>query len=182
MLAQVRRIRDAAGRVAPGPLLVRAGVFLTALGGLLTACPVVVVTSRYLVGLVLLAALPAIWPRGRSATVVALIAVAGWLVATMGFEEPVTLLRLFGITAMLYLMHSLTALAAVLPLDAVAAPEVLSRWIGRALLVVAGSAVPALAVVVIADAARGAYLYASVVGLVAAVTIAGLLAYLQRRR
>ena len=59
-----------------------------------------------------------------------------------------------------------------------AAPEVLSRWIGRALLVVAGSAVPALAVVVIADAARGAYLYASVVGLVAAVTIAGLLASL----
>jgi hypothetical protein len=182
MLDSVQRIRDAVGRVTPGPLLVRAGIFLTALGALLTASPAAVVGSRYLVGLVLLAALPMISPRGRAATYVALITVAGWLLATMGFEEPVTLLRLFGITAMLYLMHSLTALAAVLPHDAVTAPDVLSRWVGRALLVLAASAVPALAVVVIADAARGAYLLASVLGLVAAVTIAGLLAHLQRRR
>jgi hypothetical protein len=182
MLDQVQRIRDTVGRVAPGPLLVRAGTFLTALGALLTASPVVVVTSRYLAGLVLLAALPMLWPRARAATFVALVTVCGWLVATMGFGERITLVRLFGITGLLYLMHSLTALAAVLPHDAVTAPDVLSRWIGRALLVVAASAVPALAVVVIADAVRGAYLLASLAGLVVAVTIAGLLAYLQRRR
>jgi hypothetical protein len=182
ILDQVQRIRSTVVRFTPGPLLVRAGIFVTAVGALLTAYPAIVVASRLVVGLVLLAAVPMIAPRGRWTTLVALIAVCGWLFATMGYAERVTLFRLLGITGLLYLMHSLAALAAVLPHDAVVAPEVLVRWIGRALLVVAASAVPALVVVVIADGLRGAYLLASLAGLVVAVTIAGLLAYLQRRR
>ena len=182
ILDQVQRIRTTVERCTPGPLLVRAGIFVTALGALLTGYPAALVASRLVLGLVLLAAVPMIAPRGRSATFVALVAVCGWLYATMAYEEPVTLFRLFGIAGLLYLMHSLAALAAVLPHDAVVAPEVLVRWIGRALLVVAVSAVPALVVVIIADPLRGAYLLASLVGLVVAVTIAGLLAHLERRR
>lgn len=179
---QVQRLRSAVLRVTPGPLLVRAGVFVTGLGALLTAYPAELVASRMVTALVLLAAIPVIAPRGWWTTVVALATVVGWLYATMGYEEPVTLFRLFGIAGLLYLNHSLAALGAVLPYDAAVAPDVLVRWVGRALLVLAASAVPALAVVVITDALRGAYLFASLGGLVAAVTIAGLLAYLHRRR
>jgi hypothetical protein len=179
---QLQRIWATMARLTPGPLLVRAGIFLTALGALLTAYPAAVVTSRLVLGLVLLAAAPMIVPRGRSTTLVALVAVFGWLLATMGYEEPVTLFRLLGLTGLLYLTHSLAALGAMLPHDAVVAPEVLMRWVTRALLVVAVSAVPALIVVVVADGLRGAYLLASLAGLVVAVTIAALLAYLQRRR
>jgi hypothetical protein len=181
MLDWVRIIRAAAERATAGPLLVRAGVFVTALGALLTAYPAVLIASRVLLGLVLLAAVPMISPRGRGATAVAIFAVAGWLVSTMGYEEPVTLPRLLGIAALLYLTHSLSALAAALPLDAVVAPEVLARWVGRALLVVAASAVPALVLLIVADAVQGAFLLASLVGLAVAVGITALLTYLLRR-
>jgi hypothetical protein len=181
MLDWIQRIRAAAERATPGPLLVRAGVFVTALGALLTAYPADLLASRVLLGLVLLAAVPMIAPRGRGATVVAIFAIAGWLVATMGYQEPITLPRLFSLTGLLYLTHSLAALAAALPLDAVVAPEVLARWVGRALLVVAASAVPALVVLIVADAVRGAFLLASLVGLAFAVGITALLTYLLRR-
>jgi hypothetical protein len=178
---QVRRIRDAVDRATPGPLLVRAGIFLTALGALLTAYPLVLITSRLGVGLVLLAAAAMVAPRSWAVTAVALGAVCGWLISTMGYEERVTLPRLFGLAGLLYLTHSLAALGAALPMDAVVAPEVLARWIGRAMLVVAGSAVPALVVVLIADALRGAFLLASLVGLAAAAGLTALLTYLLRR-
>jgi hypothetical protein len=177
----VRRIRATVESAAPGPLLVRAGIFLTALGALLTAYPTDLVTSRLVLGLMVLAAAAAVAPRSWTVTAVALLAVGGWLYSTMGYEEPVTLPRVFGIAGLLYLTHSLAALGAALPLDAVVNPEVLTRWAGRAMLVVVGSAVPALAVVVIADAVRGAFLLASLLGLAAAVCLAGLLTYLLRR-
>lgn len=182
ILDQVQRLRTAVVRFTPGPLLVRAGIFVTGLGALLTAYPADLVSSRIVLALMLLAAMPMISPRGRWTTLVALATVGGWLYATMAYEERVTLSRLFAIAGLLYLAHSLAALGAVLPYDAVVAPEALARWVGRALLVVAASAVPALAVVIVADALRGASLLASLLGLVIAVTIAGLLAFLQRRR
>ncbi|MBX6356254.1 MAG: hypothetical protein IRZ05_10435 [Micromonosporaceae bacterium] len=181
MLDPLRRFWDAVGRVTPGPMLVRAGIFVTALGALLTAYPTVVVTGRLVAALVLLAAAPAVAPRGRATTLVVLAAVCGWLLATMGFQEPVTLFRLLGLAGLLYLLHSLAALGAALPLDAVVAPEVLARWISRAMLVVAASAVPALVAVAAADALHGAFLLASLVGLVIAVGVAALLTHLLRR-
>jgi hypothetical protein len=155
---------------------------VTALGALVSAYPAVVIASRLVLALLLLAAVPMIAPRGRGATLVALLAVLGWLVSTMGYGEPVRLFRLLGIAGLLYLTHSLAALAAVLPLDAVVAPEVLVRWVGRALLVAAASAVLALVVVVIADAMHGAYLLASLIGLAVAVALTALLAHLLFRR
>jgi hypothetical protein len=178
---QVRRIRDAVERATPGPLLVRAGIFVTALGALLTAYPLILIESRLGVGLVLLAAAAMVAPRSWAVTAVVVGTVCGWLISTMGYEQPVTLPRLFGVAGLLYLTHSLAALAAALPMDAVVAPEVLARWIGRAMLVVAGSAVPALVVVLIADALRGAFLLASLVGLAVAMGLTALLTYLLRR-
>ena len=182
ILDQVQRLRTAVVRFTPGPLLVRAGTFVTGLGALLTAYPADLVSSRMVLALMLLAAMPMIAPRGRWTTLVALATVGGWLYATLAYEEPVTLVRLFGIAGLLYLTHSLAALGAVLPHDAMVAPEVLVRWVGRALLVVAASVVLSLVVVAGADLLRqGEYLAASLVGLAVAVGLAALLAWLLRR-
>jgi hypothetical protein len=177
----IERLQTLVERATPGPLLVRAGIFVTALAALLTAYPAVVVTSRLVLPLVLAAAVPAFAPRRGAPTMLALVTVAGWLVSTMGYREPVTLFRLLGIAGLLYLMHSLAALAAALPYDAVVAPDVLVRWIGRALLVVAASAVLALLVVATADGLHGAYLLASLVGLTLATALTALLTHLLRR-
>ncbi len=178
---QARRIRTFFERAAPGPLLVRGAVAVTAAGALVTAYPDEIITGLGGLALALAAAIPMLAPRGRWVTLVALAAVAGWLLSTMGYGEPVTVWRVFSMAGLLYLMHSMAALAAMLPYDAVVAPEVLARWIGRALLVVAASAVLSLVVLVIADAARGGSVVASLAGLAVAVAIAALLTFLLRR-
>jgi hypothetical protein len=62
------------------------------------------------------------------------------------------------------------------------APEVLAGWLVRALLVVAASAMLALVVLVVGEVVRGGgYLAASLVGLVAAIALAAVLAWLLRR-
>jgi hypothetical protein len=97
--------------------------------------------------------------------------------------EPVTFWRLVGLAAALYLGHSLTALAAVLPYDAIVEPEVLARWLSRAFLVVAASAALALALLVGSAVWGGEpLLIASLLGLGVAVGLAALLAWLLRRR
>lgn len=181
ILGWIQRLQTLVERATPGPLLVRVGIFVTTMAALLTAYPAVIVTSRLVLLLPLAAALPALAPRRGAPTMVALVAVAGWLVSTMGYEEPVTLFRLLGLAGLLYLMHSLAALSAALPYDGVVAPEALVRWVGRALLVVAASAVLAMLVVVTADALRGAYLLASLLGLAIAIAVTGVLTYLLHR-
>ncbi len=177
---QLSRIQRAIRRAAPGPLVVRGGIAICASAALVTAYPWEILATRAVLLLALLAVLPMLAPRGRWVTIVVLATVCGWLISTMGYAQPVTLSRVFVIAAALYLTHSLAALASVLPYDVVVAPEVLGRWIGRALLVVAASAVLSLVVVVIGAAARGANLLASLAGLAVAVAVTALLAHLLR--
>jgi hypothetical protein len=170
-------------RATPVPLGVRCGVFLAGLLAIAVAYPGWVMFSRPGFLLLLLPALPAVRPRGRFPTVVALAAVVGWLVATTAGAERVDLLSLLVLAGALYLLHSLAALAAVLPYDALVGPEVVARWVGRALAVVLGSAV--LAILALAAAGRtgqGADLAAALFGLGVAAALPGLLAWLWRRR
>ena len=113
--AWLLRVRTVTQRATAGPLLVRGGIFLTALGALLTAYPAVLVASQLAVLLAIAAVLPAVLPRGIWPLLTMVIAVAGWLVSTMGYQEPVGLLRVFAIAGLGYLTHSLAALAAALP-------------------------------------------------------------------
>ena len=80
------------------------------------------------------------WPRccrrsGRAGswpTFAALVTVGGWLLATDGLRPSRSRSwRLLAVAALLYLAHTLCALAALLPYDAVVDPELIAALAGR---------------------------------------------------
>ena len=121
-----------ARRVGLGPLLVRGGLFFAGLLAEGMAWPSEVTFNPTGLLLVLAAVLPAVAPHGRLVTVFLLSAVFGWLVATAAYDEPVAYWRLVFLAAGLYGVHTLAALAAVLPTDARVSVGVLAQWLLRA--------------------------------------------------
>ncbi len=160
----------------------RSGVGLAFFGALTVAWPASLVASRYL-GLLLLVALgPMVAPRGRAATIAVLVTVAGWIADTTWYDARIALWRVLAIATLLYLGHTLAALAAVLPYDALVSPGVVAAWLARAGVVVLVSAVvTVLTLGLTAELAGGAFLLATLVGLAAAVGATVLLARLLRR-
>jgi hypothetical protein len=179
---RVRAVRRVLTRMAPGPLLVRAGVLFAGAAALVTAFPNELVFGPGAGIMVVLAALPAVWARARFGTLLALVAVLGWLMSTTLYGDPVTPWRLIALASLMYLAHTLTALAAVLPYDAVVSPEAVGGWLGRALAVIAVSGVLSMGIFVITGRAGGqSFLAASLAGLALAVGLAALLPRLGRR-
>ncbi|MEU5947405.1 hypothetical protein ABZ793_17810 [Micromonospora sp. NPDC047465] len=183
VIERVRAVRYAAARVSLTPLLVRAGIFLTTLVGLVVAYPSQVLLGRPLLALVVVALLPALGPRRVWPTFAALVTVGGWLVATDGYGRPIALWRLLTVAAVLYLTHTLCALAAVLPYDAVVDPDVIVRWLARAGTVLLGAFVLGVLLVEVGGLGDGAgSQLATAAGLLAAVALTALLGWLLRRR
>ncbi|MDM4722523.1 hypothetical protein QTQ03_24100 [Micromonospora sp. WMMA1363] len=182
VIGRIRAIRSAAARVGPVPLLVRAGIFLTALLGLVLAYPSEVLLGRPLVALLLVALLPALSPRRIWPSFAVLVAAAGWLVATDGYGRPIALWRLLAVATLLYLTHTLCALAAVLPYDAVVDPGLVLRWLLRAGAVILGAAVLGVLLVELSGAGGAPGIQAATVaGLVVAAAVTALLGWLLRR-
>ncbi|MFR9776267.1 hypothetical protein ACL02O_09410 [Micromonospora sp. MS34] len=178
-----RAVRYAINRISPTPLLVRAGIFLTVLVGFLVAYPVQAFVPRSLLALAVVAVLPAVGPRRVWPTFAALVTVGGWLLATVGFDRPPALWRLVAVATLLYLAHTLCALAALLPFDAVVDPDLVLRWLARAGGVVLASAVLGIVLAWLGGVGgdRGSQV-ATVAGLLVAVGLSALLGWLLRRR
>ncbi|MGC5018467.1 hypothetical protein [Micromonospora sp. DT47] len=180
---RVRALRAEANRVSLTPLLVRVGVFGTVLVGLLLACPVEMLTARSLLALAVVAVLPAAGPRRGWPTFAALVTVGGWVVASAGYGRPIALWRLIAVAAALYLGHTLCALAAVLPYDAVVDPDLVVRWVGRAGAVLLATAVVGIVLTWLGEiGGDDGFRAATVAGLLVAVGLSGLLGWLLRRR
>lgn len=180
---RVRAAREAARRATLVPLLLRAAILLTVLTGFAVAYPVEVWTGQALVALLLAAALPAVGPRRFWPTFAALVTVSGWLYTTLGRGESIALWRLLALAALLYLGHTLCALAALLPYDAVVDPSLLVRWLGRAAGVfLATSVLGVLLLAVAGIGGDGTMLTVTIVGLAVAVAVAAVLGWLLRRR
>ncbi len=106
----------------------------------------------------------------------------GWIVDTAGFDSRIALWRVITLATLLYLGHTLTALAAVLPYDAVVNLDVPGLWLGRALIVVLISAVlTVLALGLTADLGGEAFQLATLAGLAAATGVTVILVRLTRR-
>ncbi|MEV7984006.1 hypothetical protein [Micromonospora sp. NPDC085948] len=180
---RVRAAQNAVARISVTPLLVRAGIFVIVFAGFVLAFPSEVLSGRPLLFLAVTALLPALGPRRVWAVFTALVTVGGWLLATDGYGRPVALWRLLAVAALLYLAHTLCALAALLPYDAVVDPALISRWLLRAGGVLLGTAV--LGVLLLQAAGMGGeagYQWVTLLGLLLAVGTAALLGWLLRRR
>jgi hypothetical protein len=182
LLGRLERARVMSRRATVVPFLIRLGVALAGLLAIFVSWPQLVLASQFVVPLVLVAIYPAVVPRGRGGTVAALVVVAGWLVDTAGYDHRPALWRVLAIATLLYVGHSLTALAAVLPYDAVVNADVVGNWLARTLAVVLVSAVLTVIALALAnDLAGGAFLIATLVGLAGAVGATMLIARLLRR-
>jgi hypothetical protein len=176
------RLRTSLRRATAVPLMIRAGVWLTGLLALGVAWPAQLLASRYFVLLVVIALWPALAPAGRGGTAVALMAVSGWLLDTAGFDSRIALWRVLALSALLYLAHTLTALAAVLPIDANVNLDVPGVWLGRAAVVILMSSVlTVLALGLTADLGGSAFQLATLVGLAGATAVTVLLARMAHR-
>jgi hypothetical protein len=182
IFGRIDRARAAFRRLTVVPFLVRLGIALAGLLAVSVAWPVALLASQFFLPIAVVAIYPAFVPRGRGGTVSALVVVAGWLIGTAGADHRVALWRVLAIATLLYLGHSLTALAAVLPYDAVVNGDVVGIWMARAVAVVLVSAVLTVVALALADdLAGGAFLIATLVGLAGAVGATMLIARLLRR-
>lgn len=180
---RVRAVREAVTRITLVPLLLRVAVLLTVLTGFAVAYPVEVWTADALPALLLAAALPALGPRRYWPTFAALVTVAGWLWSTLGRGESIALWRLLALAALLYLGHTLCALAALLPHDAVVDPALVVGWLGRTAGVLLATCVLGVLLLTVADVGgERTMLTVTIVGLVVAVLVSALLGWLLRRR
>lgn len=182
-LSWTENLVDRVRRAAPGPMLVRGGVFLAALAAQLVAWPGAVVLATPVLVLIVIAFLPALAPRSWLVTLAVLAAVLGWLASTTAYQESLTYWRLILLAGLLYLLHNLAALAAVLPYDAVVSPGVLTGWLRRYGVVVLLTAAVAMFTRLLPTYLPGQrYLVASLAGLGLIVAVAAYLATLARRR
>ncbi len=175
-------VRSVVYRATVLPLLVRVGIGLAGVIAMTVAWPIDIVAGRYGLLLSLVAMYPAFAPRGRGATLAALTVVGGWLADTTAFGGEAELWRVLTIASLLYIGHSLTALAAQLPYDAQVNLDVPGIWLARTAAVVLISAVLTVFVLgLTADLAGEAFLAATLVGLAGAAGATLLLARLYRR-
>ncbi|MEH0980727.1 hypothetical protein [Micromonospora sp. CPCC 205556] len=178
-----RALRVAVNRVSLTPLLLRAGIFAVVLAGLLLAYPVEMFTARSLLAWAVVALLPAVGPRRVWPTFAALVTVGGWVVASAGYDRSITLWRLLAVAALLYLGHTLCALAALLPYDGVVDPNLLVSWLTRAGAVVLAASVVGVVLAWLGEIGTDdGFQAATVAGLLVAVGLSGLLGWLLRRR
>jgi len=182
LTARVERIQRAFSRATVAPFLVKLGIALCFLLAMVVAWPAALAFGRIGALLYLVALYPAIVPRGRGTTFAILVVVAGWILDTTWYDERVALWRVLSIATLTYLGHTLAALAAVLPYDAIVNFDVITTWLLRAVAVVLVSAVLTVIALGLADALAGsAFLIATLIGLAAAVAATLLLSRLLRR-
>ncbi|MEV8511248.1 hypothetical protein [Dactylosporangium sp. NPDC051484] len=180
LTGRVGRARDMAGRAAAGPLLVRLGVAVLATLSMVLGFPDAVMRNLVAIAVAgVVALLPAVFPRTRMVGLAIFACAFGWLIGTIVYGEPISVVRLVALSSALYLMHSLAALAAVLPYDAVLSPGVLAGWLLRAGGIVAVSAIVSVALLVVVKLTIGpVFLVASLVGVL---TVAWLVYLIARR-
>lgn len=162
------------GRIAVGPLLVRAVAFGAGFAALVWTVPGWLLNPRLVAAMAVFALVTAVLPGTGWVSALEYLAVVGWLVTTTVFGDHITAAQILGLAAAIYLHHSACTLAAMMPVDGVVAPRVLLGWVLRTGTVVVGSMLAGLLVLRLPDLlGRSSAVLVPLVGL-AALVIAGL--------
>lgn len=176
------RLQRTIRRATLVPFMVRLGIALCFFLAMAVAWPADLAFGRLGVLLYLAAIYPAVAPRGIGPSLVIIVAAAGWILDTTWYDSRVALWRVLAIATLTYLGHTLAALAAVLPTDAIVTIDVITTWLIRAAAVVLISAVLTVVALGLTSALAGsAFLIATLIGLAGAVAATLLLGRLLRR-
>jgi hypothetical protein len=119
------------GRAAPVPVAVRLCVAVAGVAGMAAGSGADTLRSSAVVGLALLALMPALLPRGIWPSLAIGVIICWYLVETSTAGH-IDAWRPIAVAACVYVVHTGSALAAVLPYDAVVGPGVLGPWALRA--------------------------------------------------
>lgn len=173
-----------ARRATPGPLLVRVAIAAATFASLLIAYPPGTLGGRAPLFFAVAAVLPSLFPRGPIPTIMILTSALGWLGTGSGFDlRGTTFARMCLLAALIYVIHTACALAAVLPYDAIVTQGVFTPWLVRASIVLAFTGALALFVVDLHGLTHGRReVIASIVGVFVTLAISGYLTLLGRRR
>lgn len=171
-------------RATLGPTLVRATVAVAAFASFLVAYPPGILGAGALLAFAALALLPALWPRGAMPTVAMLVAALGWLVSGADFDvKATTFARMCVMAVLLYLVHAGSALATVLPFDAIITRGLFAPRLIRGLIVLLLTGALAIFTIELPGFANGRReVIASIGGLLVTLAITGYLALLGRRQ
>jgi hypothetical protein len=131
LVSHVQRLARTLGRATPGPIAVRACVALFGLAGIAAASSPEVLRSAAVAGLAVVVLMPALLPRGRWPSL-AIATIVGWYLLSSSTVGHVDAWRTVAVAACVYGVHAASALAAVLPYDAVVGRRVLGPWALRA--------------------------------------------------
>jgi hypothetical protein len=180
---RIERAKRIFARATAWPLAVRLTVFGAAMLAQGFAYPSPLLFGTSVLALLVLAALPAAWPRTAAVSLFWLLTVVGWVLSTTLYGTTATLTRLVGLAVALYVVHTGAALAAVLPYDAVVETVVIARWLLRA-GAVAGVAIGAgvAGLYAVEGISERTYVAATVLGLIPVAGLVWLLAIQLRRR
>jgi hypothetical protein len=164
--SRVDRVRDRAARAMLGPMLVRLVLWLSGVFAIVVGFPFSLLSDpRYVIFALLAGAVPALWPRIPVVSVLLFTVVVGFVLSGASPAPQ----RVIAVAALIYLVHTGAALAAVLPYDAVVAPVVLVGWLVRAFGVITATVVIAVGLSVLKPwTSLGGSLVASIVGVVLA--------------
>ncbi|WP_020574240.1 hypothetical protein [Actinopolymorpha alba] len=174
---------DAVRRTTLGSLGVRLLAWGSGFAALWLVVPSGFAGPVLLVVALVVALCPAVAPRSWLVLAVELVVAAGWIIRTAVAGEPVTWLPLIAVAGTLYLHHTTCALAAVLPLDARLMPGAARRWFARVGIVVAATALLAIAALDLLPRPDYATpLVVPVAGVLLVTVLTALLAYAVRRR
>lgn len=178
----VRQTEVRLRRAGAAALGLRTGLWLLGAAALLVALPARLSLQPVTVLLVLLlSAAPAIWTGNAWPTAVEVLAVAGWLLATVLYHQEPSVPATVALTVLLYAHHTGAALADAVPLDTRLAPAVLRHWLLRTGGVLLASLLLGLVLWLLVPSAGGGAVLA-VIGVLAATGTGVLLAFLFHRR
>jgi len=179
---RIARMNDIISELTMGPTLMRLTVVAATFAGLVLAWSDVSRTSSIVITFGVMGAVTGLFPRSPLPTLCALGIALGY-VAETGNGTPITVWRVSTLGALIYIMHTSAAYAAVLPYNAVLTRWVFVPYVMRTAAVIAitvGISYFALSVTSLVTADRT--VVATIAGMLTIVAVAGYLTYLGSRR
>jgi hypothetical protein len=179
-----RAFAAALRRTTAAVLLLRLLVFGALLAATALAVPAEFIFTRPFLLAVLAAGAPALFPRTRMVGFCLIGITVLWVLATNLFDDGAPAAwRVLGMAAALYVAHTAAAFAAVVPHDCAIAPAALRRWAMRtALILLVSLGLSAAGMALFGRLAPVSSMTGPILGSLVAAGLAGILAWLVRRR